>query len=61
MVFVDHNDQRLPRPAFFAAMDIQKGVELTWSYSANLGSTTQGKTDMPCCCGARTCKGYVPN
>uniref|UniRef100_A0A7E4WCW9 G protein-coupled receptor n=1 Tax=Panagrellus redivivus TaxID=6233 RepID=A0A7E4WCW9_PANRE len=53
-VFADTHDLRLPWMAFFAAVDIKSGEELTWDYGY-----TDLSRNVACHCGADKCRGVL--
>ncbi|KAK3101842.1 hypothetical protein FSP39_006755 [Pinctada imbricata] len=56
-VFVDTHDLRFPWVAFFAAVYIRAGTELTWDYNYEVGSVP-GKV-LYCYCGSADCRGRL--
>jgi len=57
VVFVDSQDVRVPKVAFFALWDIPAKTELTYDYNYQIGSV-EGKS-LACNCGAETCRGRL--
>lgn len=56
-VLVRSTGSLLPRLCFFAAMDVQEGEELTFSY----GSARPGQKGQQCFCGSSICYGTLPS
>lgn len=56
-VLVRNTGSLLPRLCFFAALDINDGSELTFSY----GEGNVRSNGLPCFCGSGDCRGVLPS
>jgi SET domain-containing protein len=50
----------LPRVAFFAAQDIDSGVELTFAYGMPSGAADGPEVAQRCLCNTASCLGWLP-